>query len=104
MTKLPIKLKKYRRTKRLTQEALGRASGTSKRYVCELEQGTVKQPSAEKLNSIASVLGLSIEFLIDDKHDEPSRKQIDQAFYQSYISLERQAKEQMRSIVAAFIN
>lgn len=98
------KIRACRKLRNLTQEKLGVVAGTSKRYICELEQGCVKQPSAEKLMAISDELGVSISYLMDDSSIEQTPRHRDEAFYRAYLRLEKPQKEKMHAILNTYIN
>ena len=60
-------LKKYRKEKGLTIEALAEKAGISSGYICHLEKGDRKNPSIRIMEQIANALNKSVaEVFFDD--------------------------------------
>lgn len=64
---LSEKLKILRRNKRQTLQEIADSVGVSKSYVCELENGTSKNPGFKLLVKLATHFGVTIEFLADEE-------------------------------------
>lgn len=101
-TALGVKLKALRTKKELTLDKLAELSGVSKSYLWELENRESQRPSAEKLTAIADVLGVSPTYFIEEDARSPKERHLDEAFFRGYQSLDKDAKEQLRKILAAF--
>lgn len=99
---LSDKLKKLRKDKGFTLESLAKAADVSKSYLWELENREVKNPSAQRLTSIADQLGVSLEFFLENDSREPKEKHLDDAFFRGYKNLESTEKEQLRKILDTF--
>lgn len=99
---LSDKLKKLRKDKAFTLESLAKAANVSKSYLWELENREVKNPSAQRLTSIADQLGVSLEFFLENDSREPKEKHLDDAFFRGYKNLESTEKEQLRKILDTF--
>ncbi len=99
---LRIKLKKIRKDQGFTLDSLAKAAGLSKSYLWELENRDNTKPSAEKLSSIANVLGVSVNFFLDGDNVDPDEKQKDEAFFRNYERLDPDAKDQLRKILDTF--
>lgn len=54
-------LRKVRRNMDMTQEQLGKAIGSPKSYICDLEKGNVRNPSLGKARLIAMALNSTLE-------------------------------------------
>ena len=98
---LGVKIKELRRGKGLTLEQLAQAADSSKSYMWEIENKDVARPSAEKLERIAEVLGVTAAFLIDASQTEPTEDVADTAFYRKYQKLEPAEKAQLKRILDA---
>lgn len=96
---LGVKIKELRRGKGLTLEQLAQATESSKSYMWEIENKDVARPSAEKLERIADVLGVTAAFLIDASQSEPTEEVADTAFYRKYQKLEAPEKALLRRIL-----
>lgn len=99
---LGSKLNKLRKDKGFTLESLAKAANVSKSYLWELENREVKNPSAQRLASIAAQLGVTTDFFLDDDTSMPEEKHLDDAFFRGYKSLGSQEKEQLRKILDTF--
>jgi len=61
------KIKETRKTRRLTLIELAKITGISAGYICHLEKGTRKNPSAQIMDKIAAALNKSVhEVFFDD--------------------------------------
>jgi transcriptional regulator with XRE-family HTH domain len=98
---LGMKIKELRRGKGLTLEQLAQATDSSKSYMWEIENKDVARPSAEKLERIAEVLGVTAAFLIDASQTEPTEDVADTAFYRKYQKLEPEDKVRLQRILDA---
>lgn len=98
-SKLGTKINELRRQKGLTLEQLAQATDSSKSYMWEIENKEVARPSAEKLERIANVLGVTAGFLMDATQDQPSESDKDQAFFRKYKKLDEPVKEQLMRIL-----
>ncbi|RZI99386.1 MAG: XRE family transcriptional regulator [Brevundimonas sp.] len=98
-SKLGTKINELRRQKGLTLEQLAQATDSSKSYMWEIENKEVARPSAEKLERIATVLGVTAGFLMDASQDQPSESDKDQAFFRKYQKLDEPVKEQLIRIL-----
>lgn len=101
-TKLGEKIRACRTKKGLTLDALAQQAGLSKSYLWELENRESQNPSAEKLQGIADVLGVDVSFFVDDTVDDPQEAHRDKQFFRSYSKLDTDAKEQLRRILETF--
>lgn len=93
------KIYRLRKQKELTLERLGEVTETSKSYIWELENKNPPRPSAEKLAKIASVLGVTIDFLMDTQEAKPTVDVVDQAFFRKYRNMDPDTKEKIRQMV-----
>jgi transcriptional regulator with XRE-family HTH domain len=66
MDSIGARIKYLREAKSWTQERLAQEAGVSKSFISEVENDR-RNPSAEKLLSIASVLGASLDFIMTGK-------------------------------------
>lgn len=96
------KLRALRQQKKLSLEQLAELTGSSKSYLWELENRDSPRPSAEKLAALATILGVTTDFLLDDTVDEPEQRHVEDAFFRSYSNLQPEDKETIRRIVESF--
>ncbi len=95
------KLRQLRRARGLTLDELAEKAGASKSYLWELEKGGSKRPSAVKLQSLALALGVTTEFLLDDRAAEPGEDDEDLAFFSAYRTLDPNLRRMIRIMVHA---
>jgi transcriptional regulator with XRE-family HTH domain len=95
------KLKKLRAEKEWSLDELARLSGASKSYLWELENRDERKPSAEKLIDIARVLGVTTEYLLDDKA-EFDDAQVKEVFFRKFNRLEDEDKTKIVQIMDAW--
>lgn len=94
------KIRALRKKNRMTLEELGNVASSSKSYIWELENREPPRPSAEKLQKIATALGVTVEYLLDpQEHEAPSSEVFDEAFYRKYQKLDPPTKARIREIV-----
>ncbi|WP_306003586.1 helix-turn-helix transcriptional regulator [Brevundimonas sp. C43] len=98
-SKLGIKINELRRQKGLTLEQLAQATDSSKSYMWEIENKEVARPSAEKLERIAAVLGVTAGFLIDASQTQPSQTDKDAAFFRKFEKADEEVKEKLKRIL-----
>lgn len=88
-----------RKAKKLTLDALAESSGVSKSYLWELENKNPPRPSAEKLASIAAVLGVTGDYLLGADTAEDLATAQDKAFFRKYSQMDPAKKEQIRRML-----
>jgi len=98
-TKLGEKIYKLRKEKQLTLEGLAELTDSSKGYIWELENKDPPRPSAEKIQAIAKALGVTADYLMDEKVRDPSEEVIDQAFFREYRDLDAPTKDKIRDLI-----
>jgi len=101
-TRLGEKLRELRKERQLTLEKLAELAGLSKSYLWELENRESQRPSAEKLTSLADVLGVTAAYFFEEDVRAPQERHLDDAFFRGYQKLEPDAKEQLRKILSTF--
>lgn len=93
------KVRELRQEKKLTLDQLAQATGSSKSYMWEIENKPVARPSADKLNRIAAVLGVTPEYLADEERTQPTTDEHDEAFYRKYQGANPDVKEKLKRIL-----
>lgn len=96
------KLRKLRTSKNMTLEELATIVGSSKAYIWQLENKKNAKPSAELLLKIANHFGESPEFFLDDAQDEPSDRQVEDAFFRKFQKLSDNDRRTIERIVSGF--
>lgn len=98
-TPLGEKIRKLRQERRLSLEQLAAQAETSKSYLWELENRDTANPTLDKVNKIAEVLGVTSEFLFDNKETSPSEEVADRAFFRKYQKLPTETKQKLNEIL-----
>lgn len=93
------KIKELRKQRGLTLEELASETGSSKSYIWELENKPVAKPSAEKVGRIASVFGVTPEFLLDESRMEATPGDRDSAFFRKYQAAPTDVKDKITRIL-----
>jgi len=98
-TPLGKKIRQLRKEKGYTLEKLAELTDSSKSYIWELENKEPPRPSADKVAKIASVLGVTADYLMSKSQKPPSDTVLDQAFFRDYQDLDETTKERIRELV-----
>lgn len=93
------KIRLLRKEKDLSLEDLASLAGASKSYLWEIENKPVARPSAEKINKIAAVLGVTPEFLLDEARTEATVDERDEAFFRKYQGASPDVKAKIGEIL-----
>jgi len=99
MPTLGEKVRTLRKNAGLTLEQFAEQIGASKSSVWELENKEKARPSADRINEVAKVLGVTPEFLMNDDVAEPSIDVADEAFFRKYQQLDPDDKKRIRKIL-----
>jgi len=98
-TALGEKINKLRKQKGFTLEKLAELTDSSKSYIWELENKSPPRPSAEKITRIAAQLGVTPEYLVDDKHKLTETDATDEMFFRKYQQMDPDVKMKIRKMV-----
>lgn len=98
-TPLGEKMRRLRKEQGLTLEGLARAVDSSKSYIWELENKAPPRPSAEKLARIATTLGVTIDYLLDQSGEIQEEEAVDAEFYRKYKEMDPDVKERIRRMI-----
>jgi len=93
------KIRKLRKKKGYTLEKLAELTDSSKSYIWELENKNPPRPSGEKISKIASVLGVTTEYLLDRTETVQVADATDEAFYRKYRQMPPGTKDRIRRMV-----
>ena len=63
---LGVRLRRLREAKKLTLQQVADAAGCTKAYIWELEMREGQRPTAERLNAIAKLLGVTVLHLLGE--------------------------------------
>lgn len=91
------RIKDLRTAKGMTLDQLATATGSSKSYVWELENKHPPRPSAEKLASIAAVLGVTTDYLIG-REEVTLADAEDKAFFREYSQMSDSTRQKIRAM------
>lgn len=95
------KIRNRRKELGLTLEELAMKADSSKSYIWELENRPVVRPSADKVSKIAEALGMTVEFLLDDKKEVATRSDLDKAFFRRIEDLDEKKRAQLEKFLKA---
>lgn len=101
-TSLGDKINKLRKEKNMTLEQLAEKTESSKGYIWELENRETKRPSAEKLQKIADVLGVTSVFLLDEDQASPDEEVLQQAAFRKFGKLSEPDQKKILKIIESF--
>jgi transcriptional regulator with XRE-family HTH domain len=96
-TPLGEKIRRLRKEKGYTLDKLAELAESSKSYIWELENKSPPRPSADKIAKIATVLGVTADYLISDA--VPVEDATDTAFFRKYRSMGPATKDKIRRMV-----
>lgn len=91
------RLREYREAKGLTLQQVADGVGCTKAYIWELEMRPGQRPSAERLNAIAKLLGVTVQDLLGEpigEVDNPTP--VDVAFFREYAGMSEEEKDRYR--------
>lgn len=83
----------------LTLDQLAERASLSKSYLWELENKNPPRPSAEKLSSIATVLDVTVDYLLGTEASQSLESAKDRAFFRKYSQMDEIKKEQIRRML-----
>lgn len=96
-TPFGIRLRRLREAKNLTLQQVADAVGCTRSYIWELEKRHGQRPSAERVYLLAKLLGVTVEYLMEDSpHEVPDAKPEDVQFFREYAGMSDADKETYR--------
>ncbi len=98
-TPLGEKIRKLRRERKMSLEALAVAAEMSKSYLWELENNDDANPTMDKLTRLAAMLDVTPEFLAHDAQADEPIDAFDKAFFRNYKTLKPETKHQLLEIL-----
>jgi transcriptional regulator with XRE-family HTH domain len=99
LSALGDKIRELRKRKGYTLEKLAELTDSSKSYIWELENKNPPRPSADKVARIASVLGVTSDYLVDPTDKTNVVEAADQAFFRRYRKMDSATKDKIRRMV-----
>ena len=92
-----IRLRSLREAKGLTLQQVADAVGCTKAYIWELEKKPGQRPSAERIQAIAKILGVTMGDLMGEPVDEaPDATPDDVVFFREYVGMPEDEKRRYR--------
>ena len=98
-TPLGNKIRQLRKEQGLSLDQLATKAETSKSYLWELENRETANPTMDKVSKIAEKLGVTAEFLLNDKQEGHSAEDADKAFFRNYQKLSSPTKKKIQDIL-----
>jgi transcriptional regulator with XRE-family HTH domain len=95
------KLRDLRQQRGMSLDELAKLSESSKSYLWELENRDARKPSAEKLQRIADVLGVTTDYLLNDSATMDDG-QMKEAFFRRFNRLEADDKRRIEEMIEAW--
>lgn len=99
---LKNKLRELRNEKKISLDKLAELTDSSKSYLWELENRDKGNPSAEKLAKIASVLGVTSDYLLDESVAEPNEEVLKEAFFRKFEKMDPEKKKIFEDLLDKF--
>ena len=93
------KIRTLRKTRGYTLEQLAERAGSSKSYIWELENKAPPRPSAELLTRIATALGVTIGYLLDEAGAVTEEDSADAVFFRKYKTLDEADRVRLRKMI-----
>ena len=91
------RLRRLREAKKLTLQQVADAVGCTKAYIWELEMKDGQRPSAERIQAIAKVLGVTMEDVMGEPIEQvPQASPEDVAFFREYAGMTDEEKDRYR--------
>lgn len=97
---LGARLRRLREAKKLTLQQVADAAGCTKAYIWELEMKDGQRPSAERVQAIAKVLGVTMEDVMGEPIQEvPQASPEDVAFFREYAGMTEDEKKHYQDVL-----
>jgi len=92
-----LRLRRLREAKKLTLQQVADAVGCTKAYIWELEMKDGQRPSAERIQAIAKVLGVTMEDVMGEPIAQvPQASPEDVSFFREYAGMTNEDKDRYR--------
>ena len=92
-----VRLRRLREAKKLTLQQVADAVGCTKAYIWELEMKDGQRPSAERIQAIAKVLGVTMEDVMGEPIAQvPQASPEDVSFFREYAGMTDEEKDRYR--------
>ena len=94
------RLRRFREAKKLTLQQVADAVGCTKAYIWELEMKDGQRPSAERVQKIAQVLGVTMEDVMGTPMEQaPDASPEDVAFFREYAGMTEDEKKNYQDVL-----
>lgn len=91
------RLRRLREAKKLTLQQVADAVGCTKAYIWELEMKDGQRPSAERIQKIAQVLSVTMEYVMGEPMQQaPKASPEDVVFFREYAGMTDDEKDRYR--------
>lgn len=97
---LGVRLRRLREAKKLTLQQVADAVGCTKAYIWELEMKDGQRPSAERVQALAKLLGVTMEDIMGEPIQEvPEASLEDVAFFREYAGMSEENKKHYQDVL-----
>ena len=97
---LGVRLRRLREAKKLTLQQVADAVGCTKAYIWELEMKDGQRPSAERVQALAKVLGVTMEDIMGEPIEQvPQASPEDVAFFREYAGMSEEEKKHYQDVL-----
>ena len=97
---LGVRLRRLREAKKLTLQQVADAAGCTKAYIWELEMKDGQRPSAERVQALAKVLGVTMEDIMGEPIQKvPEASLEDVAFFREYAGMSEEEKRHYQDVL-----
>jgi transcriptional regulator with XRE-family HTH domain len=99
-SELGVRLRRLREAKKLTLQQVADAAGCTKAYIWELEMKDGQRPSAERVQALAKVLGVTMEDIMGEPIQKvPEASLEDVAFFREYAGMTEEEKRHYQDVL-----
>lgn len=97
---LGVRLRRLREAKKLTLQQVADAVGCTKAYIWELEMKDGQRPSAERVQALAKLLGVTMGDIMGEPIQEvPEASLEDVAFFREYAGMSEEEKKHYQDVL-----
>ena len=97
---LGVRLRRLREAKKLTLQQVADAAGCTKAYIWELEMKDGQRPSAERVQALAKLLGVTMEDIMGEPlQDVPQASPEDVSFFREYAGMTEEEKKHYQDVL-----
>ncbi len=97
---LGVRLRRLREAKKLTLQQVADAAGCTKAYIWELEMKDGQRPSAERVQALAKVLGVTMDDIMGEPlQDVPQASPEDVSFFREYAGMTEEEKKHYQDVL-----